>query len=71
MSIKEMNGGIEIDHGDVDLSTNVNSDGTIVVAVGGDYTGVRGYAGGYLEINLTQEEARGLLSWLASAVDRL
>jgi hypothetical protein len=63
------NGGIEIDHGDADLSACLR-DGVIELGIGEDFTNrhrtdkSQGYAR-YLEFRLTIDEARDFRDWLS------
>jgi hypothetical protein len=65
MATNQDSNGIEIDHGDADVSAAVWK-GAIDLAIGEEF-GPKGYAR-YLEFRLTLEEATALYDWLGGAL---
>jgi hypothetical protein len=67
-----INNGIEIDHGNVDMSAAVHN-GKLTIGIVEDFSGRRrpdkpqGY-GQYCEIQLTYEEASALSDWLTKTL---
>ncbi len=64
---KQPNSGIEIDHGDRDISA-VCRNGNVEVGIGEAYKGAEGYKR-WAEINLTMDEARTFRDWLTSQIE--
>ncbi len=69
MKITHVNGGIEIDAGNADISANVYN-GMIEIAIGENFSNRDGYEK-YLDFRLNPEDARAFLLWLSSALDRI
>lgn len=61
--------GIEIDHGDADLSAGVHN-GEIAIGIGHNFESPIGYEE-YLGFSMTRDEAVRLRDWLSLAIERL
>jgi hypothetical protein len=69
MTISNINDGIEIDHGDRDLSAALRND-VIEIGIGEEYgDGPEGSYVTWADINLTLDEARAFRDWLTSKIE--